>query len=128
MKMRTKVLKTYHCDICDTGYDSPKKAKACEKYSVEAQMANAGDRVMLLGERECSCGKNYFVRAGKITEITKPQSVPFGEQLKLYGRDRSLDAHPIGYIVSYSCPKCKSAYKLCAYSHEFTVVKYRETV
>ena len=122
MKTRKKVLKTHHCEVCDTGYTNQKEARYCESHPVEAVVAKIGDSLKLHGQRSCSCGKDYFT-TGEVIGLTKPQSIPFGNALKLYGRPGPVNAHPIGYIVSYSCPKCKWEYQLVAYAHEFTVLK-----
>lgn len=128
MKVRKKVVKTYHCDVCNTGYQSAKKARECDKRPVEVLVAGIGDSVRITEKRTCwkNSGKPY-VAEGVITEITPPQPCDEEYELKWLGGNR-LGTHVRQYLVHYKCPRCDEMRHHPVFAPEFTVLVSKKKV
>jgi transcription elongation factor Elf1 len=123
VKIQREIIKTYHCDICNTGYPSQAKAKQCEKLSLETPIAKIGDPVRLIDQRQCGLSSKKYIAKGKITEIFGPFPPDQEYELKwLGGSKQRLESHVLQYLVTFTCPHCNEVREHPVYAPEFVAL------
>jgi len=124
MKTVRKVVTSYHCNICNTKYTTPKKAAQCDARGREAPVASIGDRVRINEKRGCAYDWNKkYVAEGVITKISGPLPPDYEYEVKwLGGSSQRLNSHVLEYLVTYTCPHCQQVREHPVYAPEFTVL------
>jgi hypothetical protein len=104
----SRVVTTFTCSVCRTGYTKRTDAARCKKRPVEGPTFKAGDVVRAKERRTCSHGKDYVCQ-GEVTRVSGPLCPDEEYERKwlggVEGPDR-LAMHVRQYTVRYSCPHC----------------------
>jgi len=109
MKKFVRVETFWICSKCNTGYNSKKEARRCERGNVEKKIFAVGDLVTNRELRFCLSvpRRGYYFR-GMVTKIIGPMPCDMEYEIKwLEGKAERLDSHVFEYRVRYRCPRCR---------------------
>ncbi len=114
MKVITRTVRVYRCDVCKTEYEKEADAKKCEARLMEGKLFKKGDIVANKEPRLCDNTPYFF--NGTVTKIVGPEPTDEDYEhrwIRCFFKEgsgemsRRLRSHVFLYVVEYMCPMCE---------------------